>query len=99
MEKSFMEQRGRILKRSIIVPILISLLFFFIMGIWAITTIQNFYYEERLEEAQVLASGYAETLSIAMDAQRLLEQYLENTLNAAGLAVSNYPGSFNTESL
>lgn len=99
MRNSFPERKDSMRKRTIIIPLFISLCFFLVTGIWAISIIQNFYYEERLDEARVLASGYAETLSVAMDAQRLLEQYLENTLNAAGLAVSNYPGSFNTDSL
>ncbi len=34
-----------------------------------------------------------------MDAQRLLEQHLENTLNSAGAAIKNYNGPFSTSIL
>nr|WP_319474537.1 bifunctional diguanylate cyclase/phosphodiesterase [uncultured Sphaerochaeta sp.] len=99
MEKSFPERKRIMRKRSIIIPVFISLCFFLVTGIWAISTIQNFYYEERLEEVRVLASGYAETLSIAMNAQSLLEQHLDNTLGVAGAAISNYNGTFDTNIL
>ncbi|NBK23181.1 MAG: hypothetical protein EOM68_14265 [Spirochaetia bacterium] len=85
--------------RSLVVPSLLILALFLAIGIYVITTILNFYYHERAEEASVLAKSYTSVLSTVIDAEQQIDDQLHSTLRVAGVTVSKYVQPFSQELL
>ncbi len=64
-----------------------------------ITIAREFYYQEKVKEASLLARSYAESLGIIIDAEYQLDQQMHSTLNVAGAILSKYAEPFTDEVL
>ncbi|MBJ2356013.1 bifunctional diguanylate cyclase/phosphodiesterase [Sphaerochaeta sp. S2] len=99
MQGSFLKKRGGISKRSVIIPIILILVLFFAAGLYMISITRQFYFQEKVKEASLLARGYAKSLGIVIDAEYQLDQQMRSTLNVAGVRLSKYAEPFTNDVL
>lgn len=97
--RSSLDKRSGISKRSVIIPILLILMLFSVAGFFVRSIAKNFYYEQKISEASLLARGYAETLALVIDAEYQLDQQMQSTLTVAGATLSKYNEPFSNDVL
>lgn len=76
--------------KSFIVPSLLILVLFLAAGLLVINALSTFYYQERVQEASLLAKSYTSVLSTVIDAEHQLDLQLRSTLKVAGVIMSKY---------
>ena len=76
--------------KSFIVPSLLILVLFLVAGLLVINALSTFYYQERVQEASLLAKSYASVLSTVIDAEHQLDLQSRSTLKVAGVIMSKY---------
>lgn len=86
-------------KRKILIPLFLTLVLLLLTGILLIDYFDDFYHEEKAQEATLLAYTYAHMLEAALDAKALLMDQLHSTLEVAGNIISSYEGQFSDEVL
>jgi|GEM_PF-4743352 len=86
-------------KRSIFIPLLVTLVLLVVAGILVITYFDDFYHTEKTHEATLLAQTYANTLESTLDARALLTEQFHTTLRVAGNIASELEKSFSNEML
>ncbi|ADY12883.1 diguanylate cyclase/phosphodiesterase [Sphaerochaeta globosa str. Buddy] len=85
--------------KSVIVPAILILMLFLAAGLLVVNSLSSFYYQERVQEASLLAKSYTSILSTVIDAEYQLDQQMESTLKVAGVTVSKYTLPFSNELL
>lgn len=86
-------------RRSIFIPLVITLLLLVVSGILVISYFNDFYHTEKTHEATLLAQTYANTLETTLDARALLDEQLRTTLRVAGNIVSREEKPFSNRML
>ncbi|MDX9983199.1 hypothetical protein, partial [Sphaerochaeta sp.] len=59
--------------KSFIVPSLLIFVLFLVAGLLVTNALSTFYYQERVQEASLLAKSYASVLSTVIDAEHQLD--------------------------
>ena len=80
--RSFKRQTST--KRSIFIPLAVTLALLLVAGFLVISYFDDFYHTEKTHEATLLARTYANTLESTLDARALLTDQLHETLRVAG---------------
>ena len=76
--------------KSFIVPSLLILVLFLVAGLLVINALSTFYYQERVQEASLLAKSYTSVLSTVIDAEHQLDLQMHSTLKVAGIRMSKH---------
>lgn len=74
MQGSFLKKRGGLSKRFVIMPIILILVLCFAAGLNKISIARQFYFQEKVKEASLLARGYEK--AIVIEAEYQLDQQL-----------------------
>jgi len=85
--------------QSILIPLALVLIAFLILSPILIQSIQTFYFQQKAEDAALLAKSYANSLQTAIDAEYHLSNRLESTLQAGAVTVAKYHDQFSEEIL
>ena len=85
--------------KSFIVPSLLILVLFIVAGLLVINALSTFYYQERIQEASLLAKSYTSVLSTVVDAEHQLDLQMHSTLKVAGVTVGKYEETFSNNLL
>ena len=85
--------------KSVIAPAILILMLFLAAGLLVVNSFSSFYYQERVQEASLLAKSYTSILSSVIDAGYQLDQQMHSTLKVAGTIVSKYTFPFSNELL
>ncbi|MGH0052776.1 MAG: putative bifunctional diguanylate cyclase/phosphodiesterase [Sphaerochaetaceae bacterium] len=99
MQSPFLKRRSGISIRSVIIPILLIMVLFFVAGFYIISTTRDFFYREKNDELALLARGYTESLGTVIAAEYQMDQQMYNTLSAAGTTIRNFKQPFTNEIL
>ena len=71
-------------KRSILIPLAVTLVLLIVAGFLVISYFDEFYHTEKTHEASLLAQTYANSLQSALDARAVLTEQFHTTLRVAG---------------
>lgn len=84
---------------SVILPLVLVLFVMVFGGYWATVSVREFYYQQKLQEASLLARDYAFSLSIVVDAKTELDNQMYSTLKVAGAMVAQHKEPFSRDIL
>ena len=86
-------------KKSILIPLVITLVLFIAAGFLMLSYFKEFYHTEKTHEATLLARTYAKSLESTLDARSLLNDQFHTTLRVAGNIAAMQEKPFSNEML